>query len=271
MKGIRMNRHKVWTFVVIALTLGAVYYTGWPSTHAAAPAKLTPVLAELFTSEGCSDCPPADQVLAQLADHNLVEGVEVIAMSEHVDYWNQLGWSDPFSDAQFSIRQNEYAQAFGHRDIYTPQMVVDGQTEFVGSNRALAVLAIARASQKPKATITLTQASRGKETVTLQVSVAASTIVSSEPGEVFLAVTENNLFSRVARGENRGKNLTHVAVVRKLILIGKMSAGTSFSAAPVVRIASLWKAKDLHAIAFVQGKKDHHILAVSSIPIELAE
>src|SRR5436305_11733997 len=102
-----MIRFKFWGSVILALTVVGT------SSRAAVPTRRTTVLAELFTSEGCSDCPPADQLLTQLAEREPLEGVEVIAMSEHVDYWNQQGWSDPFSSAQFCSRQNDYGAALG--------------------------------------------------------------------------------------------------------------------------------------------------------------
>jgi len=265
MKRCNMSRYQLWLLVIFTLAFGAGQYIGNP-TGAAAPLTRTPVLVELFTSEGCSDCPPADLVLAQLTERAVVDGAEVIAMSEHVDYWNRLGWSDPFSDAQFSARQNEYAQAFGHRDIYTPQMVVDGQIEFVGSKRALAIEAITRAGQRRKDSIAMTLADRDKDTVKVQVSVSQAS--QSASADVFLAVTENNLHSNVESGENRGRKLAHVAVVRKLTAIGRISEGGSFTATSVVRIARQWKTKDLRAVAFVQEKTNRHILAVSSVPIE---
>src|SRR5271163_3632635 len=97
-----------------------------------------PVIVELFTSEGCSSCPAADRMLSRLEQTQPVPGAQVIAIEEHVDYWNQLGWSDPFSSPQYRARQNDYAKAFKASDIYTPQMVVNGQSAFVGSdmNRA---------------------------------------------------------------------------------------------------------------------------------------
>ena len=261
---------KFWIFSLVALVLGSSYYIC--CSHAEAPLRQVSVLVELFTSEGCSDCPPADQVLAQLAQRDLIDGVDVIAMSEHVDYWNRLGWSDPYSDAQFSIRQNEYAQAFGYRDIYTPQMVVDGQIEFVGSNRAKAIQAITSAGRKSKDSVAITLIDRGKDTLKLQVRAdPLSGLTPRESADVFLAVTENNLFSNVERGENRGRRLTHIAIVRKFIPIGNISEGSSFTALPVVRVASQWKPKDLRAVALVQGRRDRRILAVASIPLEPSE
>ncbi|MCU1263294.1 MAG: hypothetical protein JWO80_6179, partial [Bryobacterales bacterium] len=94
----------------------------------------TPVVVELFTSEGCSSCPPADKLLAEIERAQPVANAQVLVLSEHVDYWNRLGWRDPFSSVQFSQRQSDYSAAFQKDGVYTPQMVVDGRAEFVGSN-----------------------------------------------------------------------------------------------------------------------------------------
>jgi hypothetical protein len=114
------------------------------------------VVVELFTSEGCSSCPPADEVLTRLEKTQPVRNAEIIALSEHVDYWNQLGWSDPFSSPQFSARQNAYAQVIRGDGVYTPQIVVDGQVQFVGGNLNQAIDVIGRAARAPKAAVQLT-------------------------------------------------------------------------------------------------------------------
>jgi len=264
-----MNRRTLCNVVIFALAFAVGYHIDGNLTRAAPPLTRTAVLVELFTSEGCSSCSPADRVLAQLSEQRLVDGVDVIAMSEHVDYWNGLGWSDPFSDAQFTARQNEYARAFRHADVYTPQMVVDGRAEFVGSDGRQAVQAVTHAAQRPKASVTITQVGRDTETVKLQVSIApVRDMARGESADVFLAVTEDNLSSNVVRGENRGRKLAHAAVVRRLSQIGRLDEAGSFTAAPVVRVAQQWKAMDLRAIAFVQARTDRRILAVVSIPIE---
>jgi hypothetical protein len=109
------------------------------------------VLVELFTSEGCSTCPPADKFLIALDQTQPIEGVQVIALSKHVDYWNHEGWKDPFSSAEFTHRQAEYARAFGDKDgVYTPQMIVDGRIQFVGSQSKTALQAIANAARAAK-------------------------------------------------------------------------------------------------------------------------
>src|SRR5204863_10159916 len=116
------------------------------------PAAPPAVMVELFTSEGCSSCPPADKLLSWLAERQPISGVEIIPLSEHVDYWNHLGWADPYSAAAFSERQHEYSGSLGSR-VYTPQMVVDGKVEFVGGDSDEALKAISDESRRLKAIV----------------------------------------------------------------------------------------------------------------------
>src|SRR5882724_10951247 len=120
------------------------------SAVAAAETPRTPVLVELFTSEGCSSCPPADLLLSRLQQSQPIAGVEVITLSEHVDYWNQLGWTDPFSSASLTERQRQYTAVLRGDGVYTPQMIVDGKIGFVGSDRQKALPAIAEAAKAPR-------------------------------------------------------------------------------------------------------------------------
>src|SRR6266404_1888689 len=176
----------------------------------------TPVLVELFTSEGCSSCPPADVLLMQLGKEQPIPGAEVIILSQHVDYWNRLGWTDPFSSKEFSKRQEEYAFSLRVDGPYTPQMVVDGRVEFNGSNARQARDAIGRAARSPKAMVTLIP-SPAPEGVRMQIKVDGLDAAKlSGKADVLVAITESDLRTNVLRGENSGKHLAHAGVVRRL-------------------------------------------------------
>ncbi len=125
------------------------------SASAGAGPTRTPVVVELFTSEGCSSCPPADDLLSRMVQQQPIANVEVIALEEHVDYWNELGWVDPFSSREWTARQQVYAGVLGNGNAYTPQMVVDGKTEFVGSQSKKAWQAVQQAAAEQRARVTL--------------------------------------------------------------------------------------------------------------------
>jgi hypothetical protein len=240
---------------------------GAPATTVSRNAKPAPVIVELFTSEGCSSCPPADEVLTKLDKTQPVQGAEIIALGEHVDYWNKLGWIDPFSSAEFSTRQSEYADAFGRDGVYTPQMIVDGRDEFAGGNMGRARDAIARAAQSPKANIQIaSQGSNGKE-ITLSIQVRdLPRITAGDTADVLLAVTENNLRSEVARGENAGRYLRHSAVTRQLTVLGQISVDqNSFEAQPTVNLASGWSKDNLRAVVLVQERANRRVLGATVV------
>jgi len=226
----------------------------------------SPVIVELFTSEGCSSCPPADIILTQLQKTQPVAGAEVIALSEHVDYWNYIGWSDPFSSAAFSARQETYAQAFRQERIYTPQMIVDGQTEFVGNSMNKAQEAIAKAARSPKAgvKISLPQTKPESENQAIKLSVSVKNVPPVNQGdvaEVILAITENNLSSNVSRGENSGRKLAHTAVVREMRALGGVDPATkSFDSETTAVIADGWKRDDLRVVVLVQERAHRRVL-----------
>lgn len=224
----------------------------------------TPVLVELFTSEGCSSCPPADALLRRLGRTQPVRNADVIVLEEHVDYWDRLGWKDPFSSEAATARQSEYGGAFGGSQVYTPQMVVDGHAEFVGSSEGEALHAIGAASQTPKPAVHLKWADGG------MLAIAVDPLMSSKSGEVsqvYLAVTENMLRSDVKHGENAGRELDHDGVVRTLTAVGKVSAGsTGFSSAVAAPAAHDWNRSNLRAVVFVQEQHSRRVIAVDAIP-----
>jgi hypothetical protein len=228
-----------------------------------------PVLVELFTSEGCSSCPPADELLANLQQQQPVQGAEIITLSEHVDYWNHLGWADPFSSARFSERQTAYATHFGGNSIYTPQMIVDGQDEFVGSNVSAARDSIAKAARLSKALVIIDlQKPKPADPAVIQVTVTINNLDGDSKGvaDVFLALAESGLRSSVQRGENKGRNLTHTSVVRKLELIGTVdpNAASTFTAQQRVTLDRSWNREQLRAVIFAQRRRDLRVIGVSS-------
>ncbi len=242
-------------------------------------AKTVPVLVELFTSEGCSSCPPADEALTRLEQMQPVTGAQIIALGQHVDYWNRLGWTDPFSSAAFSQRQSDYARAFGKDGVYTPQMIVDGRTEFPGGNVNLARNAINEATKTPKAMVELTRTDSAPAAnapaaktgdAPLQIRIGNMPAVSEgDTAEVMLAITESNLRTDVPRGENAGRRLRHASVVRQLRLLGVFDPqqGKAFAAAPVINIGKGVRREQLHAVVFVQERLSRRVLGAAMIAL----
>jgi hypothetical protein len=179
---------------------------------AANPVRL-PVLVELFTSEGCSSCPPADRLL-QLIDP------QVIVLSEHVDYWDRQGWKDRFSSHALTERQADYARQFGVDSPYTPQIVVDGAAQVVGSDAQGAAQEIEKASHRAKATVKIDRTGSG---IAVEIDSAPSA------ADIMVAVADDSDVTQVAAGENKGHELHHVAVVRSLRKIGAIKRGGKFS------------------------------------------
>jgi hypothetical protein len=171
-----------------------------------------PVLVELFTSEGCSSCPPADRLLTQLDPRAIVLG-------EHVDYWDRLGWRDRFSSAAFTERQENYSRKFHLESVYTPEMVVDGAAELNGSDGPKAAEEIARAAQRGKARLQISRTDAG-----LNVSVEAA----PRSSDIFLALADADATTDVGNGENKGRQLHHVAVARSIRKIGSVKRGGGF-------------------------------------------
>lgn len=232
-----------------------------------AKSERIPVIVELFTSEGCSSCPPADTLLNKLETLQPIEGAEIIGLEEHVDYWNHDGWVDPFSDAAWTMRQQEYVERFKGKTPFTPQMIVDGQSQFVGNNGKEALQAIRDDIRQAKTQVSITaEAAAKKDAERLEVRVGNATgAASQEPADVWLAVTEQGLGSSVKAGENAGKDVQHATIVRSLHKIGSVSAkGSSpFDVHEDVKFKSNWKRENLRIVVFVQERKSLHILGAA--------
>jgi hypothetical protein len=186
----------------------------------AAAQSRTPVLVELFTSEGCSSCPPADRLLATLSAKQPVNGAQIIVLEEHVDYWEGLGWHDRFSSSQYTTRQNLYSPRLRFDSPYTPQMVVDGTFQFVGNDPSQALSSIGKAAESPKIPLQLAPATIDGKHVSSTVSVAVKQ--SLPRGDVYAALVDQTASTEVKGGENGGCRLDHVSVVRSLQRIGKL-------------------------------------------------
>jgi len=216
---------------------------------APASAGARPVVVELFTSEGCSSCPPADALLAELA-----ASPDLLALSLHVDYWDRLGWKDPFSSAAATRRQDRYARLLGLAAVYTPQIVIDGHWQAVGSDREAVAQALAQARQAAAAVPMTLTFDHGKARVALGASRAGMTAA------VLLVGFDRRHVDRVGGGENDGRTLTHIDVVRGFAEIGRFTGAAGTIAAPVPwpadRVAAMLQADDGRIIGLAVADRD---------------
>jgi len=224
-----------------------------PALAAAEPRP--PVLVELFTSEGCSSCPPADAALAALARDPALRSAEVIPIELHVDYWNHLGWADPFSAPEYTARQEEYARVLGGDGLYTPQMVIDGWVSGVATSGSLRK-GVEKAAAKGKARLEVLVASARPG---LDVVIRPPSGLS---GRLRVVLSEDRLSSKVERGENSGLTLTHAPVARLLVDDGPVSSEHHLR----LGVSAGWKRDQLRVVAFVQ-EPGGRVVAVGSAPV----
>jgi hypothetical protein len=221
-----------------------------------------PVLIELFTSQGCSSCPPADALLTRIGRDPLLRG-RVIPLAFHVDYWDHLGWRDPFSSPAWSGRQQEYARLLG-REPYTPQMVVNGTADAVGSDFARLRGLIEQASRRrSSATVEIRSAARGVDG-SLRVVVRGS---APEPALAFLALYQNGVSTAVPAGENSGRTLENDYVVRRLQQILRFGPNRQEEGSAAMAIPRGWSGAPLGVAVFLQNERSHEIVAADARPI----
>lgn len=259
--------------LVLALLLVFSLFAAKPKAQTSAvEAARQSVVVELFTSEGCSSCPPADALLQQLEQQQPVAGAEIIALEEHVDYWNHDGWIDPYSSPEWTQRQQDYAALFKN-DPYTPELVVNGHSQFVGSNARKAEFEIGKAAHGLKTEVAISAGSadaKGSQRFIVSVGKLARS-TAGDVAEVWLAVTEDGLHSSVSLGENAGHVLHHIATLHSMRKIGVADANgasVSFTGDPVVKLNSHWDLENLHVTVFVQEKKGREILGAASTKIK---
>lgn len=180
----------------------------------AATRRSGPIVLELFTSQGCSSCPPADELLGELA-----KAPDVIALAYHVDYWNYIGWEDPFSSKEMSDRQRRYGHAMKLRTIYTPQLVIDGEADLVGSRRSIVLQELERRRAQrggPGFVVTL-----NRDGADFELLLDAEQGADYAGAELFLVGSDDRHVTEVPRGENRGRTLEDFAVVRFYRSLGR--------------------------------------------------
>ena len=229
----------------------------------------TPVLVELFTSEGCSSCPPADRFLEKL-DRQPVAGAEMIVLSEHVDYWNHIGWKDPYSAHVYSERQSIYGKRFGLDSVYTPQMVVDGSSEFVGSNSNLADQAFAKALGVRKISVHVSLISADPSGVLVHLDTGAlEPSFGAREAEVEIAVALSRAESQVSSGENAGHRLAHVSVVRSFTKVGVLKRGQGLSQDVHLNLGPAADLHNLRLIAFVQESEQGKVIGSALLPVSV--
>lgn len=245
----KMNKIVLVGLAFLGLSMVAALLFGQNSPQAN-PAPGSPVLVELFTSEGCSSCPPADALLQEL-DTQPFSGTQLIVLSEHVDYWNHIGWTDPYSSHAYSERQSAYGRHLGLASVYTPQMIVDGTKELVGNSSREAKKVFDQAVTIEKMPVRIS--GLVLDGTLLRAHVEGGMLpASGRKAEVWFVVALNHAESQVARGENAGRRLTHVAVVRSMVKVGGAEAGKSFAQDVSVKLEPGLDPATLRVIAFVQ-------------------
>ena len=259
----KSSAHGVFRRIAVGVVAGLFFILILASHSSSGESAATkPVLVELFTSEGCSSCPPADALLRTLDRAQPVAGVQLIVLGEHVDYWDDLGWKDAYSSHTFTIRQQTYADRLHLASPYTPQMVADGDFEFLGSDRQRANQAFAKAGSLAKIAVRISSVK--SENGKLRAHVETDPLPSQ--GEVFVALALEHAQSQVLHGENGGRHLEHVAVARNLTKVGKAAKGEAFS--KDVSLATSPSDLPCRLIAFVQEPNQGRVVGAAVERVE---
>lgn len=248
------------SFAILAL----VGFLTIGNSHAADTHAATPVLVELFTSEGCSSCPPADEWLQRMDAAQPLPGAQLIVLSEHVDYWNHDGWKDPYSSSLVTQRQSDYVRALGLQTPYTPQVIVDGATDLHLTDDQQTEQTLQQAAASPKVSVRITSATldpANPSVVRAHVEVDGGS--AGENADIYAAIALSHAESQVLRGENSGKHLTHVAVVEQLTKIGKMEKGKTFSRDIEIKLKPGTDPKNIRLVVFAQKSGPGKVLGAA--------
>ncbi|WP_213805364.1 DUF1223 domain-containing protein [Granulicella sp. dw_53] len=256
----RQRRNTAYTFVTALL----ISLTNLQAQTTQPTSRPQVVLVELFTSEGCSSCPPADVLLQQINGTQANPGQLIVGISEHVTYWNSLGWSDPFSSSIYTERQNAYGERFGLESVYTPQMVVNGTHQFVGNNKASLLQALQK--EKQASSIDLRILSTKLSEASLSVKFSATGDIPAHGVDIVAVFADDSDRSSVLRGENSGRTLTHVAVARSLTRVAKLQAATEQTVQIPVP-PSFHSSPAHHLILFAQTAGNGRVLGTDTKPL----
>lgn len=248
--GDAMNRISI---LLVPLVILAAGLDAEAASSANKPSS-APVLVELFTSEGCSSCPPADALIEQIDRTQPIPGADVIALSEHVDYWDHGGWVDPYSSHLLTDRQSDYALRLHLESPYTPQVVVDGVDQVLGSDPGAVGQAIEKARAGQTIPVQISAVSwQSSNTLSAHIEVGPLPEASKvKRADVFLAAALDRAESQVAAGENRGRHLSYVAVVIDLSHVGSVERGKGFAQDVRLKLDPHRDLRNLRVVAFVQ-------------------
>jgi hypothetical protein len=255
--------------IAAVLAAGLIALSAQPSTHLdsnnAQPGHRA-VLVELFTSEGCSSCPSADALLQQVNGRYSDSGQLIVGVSEHVTYWNSLGWSDPFSSPTYTERQNAYGQRFHLDSVYTPQMVINGQEQIVGSNSAGLLRAIRKEDQMSPMDVHIASASLDGNILTLDFSVSGT--IPGKGAEIYAILADDKTSSNVLRGENSGRTLSHVSVARTITRVANLQEATELTIRlPLAGYIQQSSHLGRHLILFAQAPGFGQVLGVDTLSL----
>ncbi len=237
---------------LLSLLVGALLVSPATRAHAEGTAA-SPVVVALYTSEGCSSCPPADALLTRLERSQPVAGARIVPLEIHVDYWDAIGWKDPFSSADFTARQTVYARSHGSNHLYTPEAVVDGAVDVVGSDEDGLKKLVAEAARRPKVPL---RASLGGKGLLLDVPAFPATAAAT----VRVAWVQPQASVAVPRGENGGRTLEHTAVVRQLVTLGTVAPAGGHLETTVPADPSLY------AVVLLESAEKNETLGVAVVP-----
>jgi hypothetical protein len=221
--------------------------------NATAAAPRTPVILELFTSQSCSSCPPAEALAQRLNAQQPVDGVEVLVLAQHVDYWNDIGWKDPYSSASLTDRQRRYAQTLGQPNrVYTPQALIDGRIDAIGSDESAVIAGLKQAASQQHRSLQFNVTRSSADSLALSLTPIAGD--NSEPLNYLIAIVQDGIVTAIGSGENGGRKLREDGVVRSLQIVDPKSPTR-------LALPAISGSESLRVIAFAQQRRDGRIVA----------